>query len=279
MSLKNFLTPRCRTHIDNHDIALPISGKMPRMCRVAATRLVPLRTMKSDLRRVRVLHLLWLLACGCAVEQSLHPALAANAANEAPTITKHPANAVGKRLGSVNFVVVASGSKPLTYQWYRDGKAWPGWTKPTLVLEGLSENDVGTYTVTISNAAGSVTSEGARLTLAGSPPPPPKPAADPKPNVTPPVAKTTTPSTPATLPPTAEDAVVGQSVKFAATADGSPPFKFQWLKNGKPISGATTALFAIPSARLEDAGLYVCIVSNAAGSSPSEPVNLVVRKP
>ena len=130
--------------------------------------------MKLNLRRRWLLQLMRLLSCGGAAVWSFGHSAAADATSAAPTIAKQPADVVGKRLGSVTFEVVASGSKPLTYQWHRDGKTWAGWTKRTLTLEGVSENDIGTYTVTISNPAGSITSEGARFTLAGSPSPPPQ---------------------------------------------------------------------------------------------------------
>ena len=59
---------------------------------------------------------------------------------------------------SVSIATVASGSAPLTYQWWKDGVALAGQTNTTLNLTGLTTADSGNYTVVVSNAGGSVTS-------------------------------------------------------------------------------------------------------------------------
>jgi hypothetical protein len=223
--------------------------------------------------------ILLLLFSACASEPI---ARSAKPAAEPPLILKQPVSQVGKRLGSVTFVVNASGTPPLTYKWFRDGNSWPEWNRSSLTVAALTENDGGVYTVTISNAAGSVTSDPARLTLAGSP------VADAKPEAPAQPTKQSALSPPATSAGSApaqaakvsiEYADVGQSVSWAVTADGSAPFKFQWKKDGQPIAGATKALFAIRNVSAADAGTYMCIVTNAAGSTASEPVKLVVPKP
>jgi hypothetical protein len=68
-------------------------------------------------------------------------------------------------------------------------------------------------------------------------------------------------------------------VKFAASADGTPPLSFQWRKDGKPIKGATAAVLAIEKADPKHGGKYDCIVTNSAGSTVSPPFHLVVRPP
>jgi hypothetical protein len=222
--------------------------------------------------------ILLVLSSVCAIEPA---AQGATPAAEPPSILKQPVSQIGKRLGSVTFVVTASGTPPLTYQWFRDSKSWSEWNRNSLTLVGLTENDVGIYTVTVSNAAGSVTSEGVRLTLAGSPAAVSKPEA-PAPVTKPSPPPPTVPADSGPRPPekvTIEYAEVGQSITWAATADGPAPLRFQWKKDDQPVAGATNALFTIQKIAEADAGIYLCVVRNSAGATASAPIKLVVRKP
>src|SRR5688500_8216933 len=58
-----------------------------------------------------------------------------------------------------SFVVAASGTPPLSFQWRLDGRDLAGKTQITLALPILQPADGGDYTVVVSNAAGTVTSE------------------------------------------------------------------------------------------------------------------------
>ncbi len=82
-----------------------------------------------------------------------------------------------------------------------------------------------------------------------------------------------------TQPPA--DRVVGTNAPavFTVSVCGPQPFHYQWLFQGAPLAGATDAILTIPSARLEDAGLYSVVVSNASGSVQSEPARLTVQFP
>ncbi|MHB8736286.1 MAG: immunoglobulin domain-containing protein, partial [Terriglobales bacterium] len=66
---------------------------------------------------------------------------------------------------SVTFTVVPSGSGPLSYQWSKNGNAISGATSASLTLNSVSSADGATYTVDVSNAAGTVTSSTATLTV------------------------------------------------------------------------------------------------------------------
>jgi len=59
--------------------------------------------------------------------------------------------------------VGATGSLPLAYQWRKDGLDLPGANSPRLRLDSVTAADTGSYTVQISNAAGSVLSESAQI--------------------------------------------------------------------------------------------------------------------
>lgn len=89
-----------------------------------------------------------------------------------PSITQQPVGATGLIVGdSWSFSVGATGSRPLSFQWKKDGVDIPGATGPTLTLTDLTEADSGTYTVVVSNPGGSVTSDGAVLEVGNWPAP------------------------------------------------------------------------------------------------------------
>jgi hypothetical protein len=83
----------------------------------------------------------------------------------APFITTHPADQTVFPGGSATFLVTAGGTHPMTYLWRHDGTAIPGTASPILSLSGIAPSQAGQYTVIISNAAGTVTSTPARLSV------------------------------------------------------------------------------------------------------------------
>ena len=84
----------------------------------------------------------------------------------APSITTQPTDATSAIHGSATFTVFASGSQPLTYQWYRDGTLIDGATSPTYSVNSLLSTDNGaTFTVRVTNSLGFVDSRQALLTV------------------------------------------------------------------------------------------------------------------
>jgi hypothetical protein len=83
----------------------------------------------------------------------------------APTITSQPASLNVLANDTATFTVVAAGTAPLSYQWQLNGAAIAGATGPTYTIAAVQQANAGTYTVTVSNVAGSVTSAAATLTL------------------------------------------------------------------------------------------------------------------
>lgn len=87
-----------------------------------------------------------------------------------PIILTQPANARVYVGGTVTLGVVAGGTAPLSYQWQRADTALPGATNPVLSLVSVQAADAGDYSVVVNNAAGSVTSQVATLTVDPVPP-------------------------------------------------------------------------------------------------------------
>jgi hypothetical protein len=97
----------------------------------------------------------------------------------APSITTQPGNASAAVGATAMFTVVASGTDPLTYQWQKNGTAISGATSTSYTTAALAASDDGsTFTVVVTNAAGSVTSNGAKLTVTSSSTPPTPSTAD-----------------------------------------------------------------------------------------------------
>ncbi|MBN2506321.1 MAG: immunoglobulin domain-containing protein [Verrucomicrobia bacterium] len=82
-----------------------------------------------------------------------------------PAITTQPQGGLAGTGQTVTFSVAAEGSSPLSYQWHKDGAVLPGANASTLTLANVTRGDAGTYTVEVSNPAGTAVSEPAVLTV------------------------------------------------------------------------------------------------------------------
>ena len=87
----------------------------------------------------------------------------------APAITTQPTSRSAAVGSSTTFTVVATGTSPLTYQWRKNGTAVSGATAATFTIANVATSDAGTYTVVVTNSAGSLTSTGAVLTVTAAP--------------------------------------------------------------------------------------------------------------
>lgn len=82
-----------------------------------------------------------------------------------PAITKQPTNLTVLKGGTANFTVTATGSAPLSYQWRYNSTNLVGQTNSSLTLVNVQQVNAGSYSVVVSNGAGSVTSSSAVLTV------------------------------------------------------------------------------------------------------------------
>ena len=84
----------------------------------------------------------------------------------APVVSTQPTSQTASLGGTLTLSVVATGTAPVSYQWSRGGVIIAGATSATLALNNLQASDAGAYTVAVSNAGGTVTSNAATVTLA-----------------------------------------------------------------------------------------------------------------
>jgi hypothetical protein len=97
--------------------------------------------------------------------QALYNAGSAGKCPVAPTLTFQPASAQ-VTMGNDALLQVSAAGGSLSYQWIFNGEDMGGETQSTLLLEDFQSANAGTYTVRVSNDAGSITSAEAVLTLA-----------------------------------------------------------------------------------------------------------------
>lgn len=168
-----------------------------------------------------------------------------------PSITAGPQSLVVVQGSAARFEVAAAGGAPLSYQWLLNGRDLSGQTSSVLTLSGVGAGDEGSYTVRVTNSAGSVTSSAAQLQVLVRP-------------------LITTLSSAPTI-------TEGDPLTLAVSATGSVPMAFQWKKDGVILPGATGEGFTISKAAVVDSGTYTVSISNGAGEVISQGVPVVVK--
>jgi hypothetical protein len=152
----------------------------------------------------------------------------------------------------VTFSVSANGDPAPTYQWKKDGEPIVGETGATLTLSDVRLIDAGSYTVVVTNAAGSIESQAGILTVSS----PPRIG----------------------TPPLGQTVAGGATVVFTVVADGTPEPSYQWLKDGEEIENATDTSYSINAVTTADAGRYTVRVQNSAGAVTSPAAILRVTQ-
>jgi len=182
-----------------------------------------------------------------------------------PLIVQQPVGQTNWAGGWVQFGIEARGSKPLSYQWRRNGV--PLQDNETNLIAGarstvLTIGDVygpasGAYTIVISNSFGSVTSLVANLTVI-------------EPIIS---SQSSVPGSPTDVSVSIEDAF-----ELSVSVYGTTPVSYRWTRNGVVLAGAITNPLVVSNAVAADAGEYVVTVSNAYGSTVSLPFIVSVNR-
>jgi hypothetical protein len=169
-----------------------------------------------------------------------------------PSISIQPIGGTASIGQSLTLVVEAMGTPPFRYQWRKNAVNIPGATSATFTLSDVQAVDAGTYSVVVSNDAGSATSVDAVITVL----------------LTAPLI---------TTQPALTWTGTGQTATFTVVAAGSPPMQYQWLRNGVDVPGAVFASYTTPVAVLADDGTkYKVKITNPAATVFSDEVLLRV---
>ncbi|MBI4664534.1 MAG: immunoglobulin domain-containing protein, partial [Verrucomicrobia bacterium] len=175
---------------------------------------------------------------------------AATLAKVPPTITVRLQDQIAIRNEPFTLAVSATGAPQPSYRWQKNGIDLPSETSSRLSVRSADLSDSGAYTVIVSNPAGSA-SDTATVTV---------------------VERVRILS-----PPTNQSVYAGDSTTLDVVAEGTPPLRFQWLKNERVIPGATEAKLALKDVQVADAGRYAVVITNPAGSVISPEATLSVQ--
>jgi hypothetical protein len=99
-------------------------------------------------------------AAGCGGQSSSAP----------PSILQSPASVAASACDTVTLVVSATGTASIAYQWLKNGSPISGATDAVLVLQTVDVADAGSYSVTVTNAQGTVASTPSLVTVTIPPP-------------------------------------------------------------------------------------------------------------
>ncbi|MBX3750330.1 MAG: immunoglobulin domain-containing protein [Opitutaceae bacterium] len=137
-----------------------------------------------------------------------------------------------------------------SYQWFKGGVDIPDATGPGLTLDNVQAGDAGSYTVVVTNAAGSDTSDPIVVSVNAT-------AVAPK----------------ILFHPESQTLNVGFNVTLSVEATGTAPLTYVWKKDGVVvtdggnISGATTPELTLTGLTATNGGSYTVEVSN--GTAPN----------
>jgi hypothetical protein len=156
---------------------------------------------------------------------------------------------------SALFSVGYTGDSSFTLQWYKDNVAIQGQTNSSFSIGSISESDAGSYTIKITNAGGSITSNAAILTVIV------------------PVAPTII------TQPENKNVEVGGSTSLSVQAEGTQPLVYEWSKDGAALQTSMGNMLPIINAQVSNEGIYSVKVTNMAGSVTSNDVTVTVTTP
>jgi len=170
-----------------------------------------------------------------------------------PVINNHPIGGQFVEGQDLALFSLASGSQPLTFQWFKNGEPLPGATDYRLELLSLRTTDAGSYFMRATNDAASVDSNTATVLVTAA---------------TVPVITQ--------QPPASITVEAGAYIYLYAGASSNASITYQWLRDDEPVPGANDVFLHISPVTEAHAGTYRLQATNVAGTAKSDPCTLIV---
>ena len=174
-------------------------------------------------------------------------------------LTAQPAGRTLNAGSPLSLSVTATGTGPLTYQWYKDTVAISGATAATYSVASAALAHWGSYTVKVTNAQGAVTSAAANVLISAAPS--------------------------LTLQPASTSLKVGVAGVLTAKVLNAVAGTYQWKKGGVNVGPAqtlpaaftvSTLTLSLPAASDLTEGAYTLVLTNPRGSTTSATANVTV---
>ncbi|XOV70665.1 MAG: immunoglobulin domain-containing protein [Verrucomicrobiota bacterium] len=153
-----------------------------------------------------------------------------------------------------SMVLSATGAEPLKYQWYLNGNPITGAIKNFTLFDSVTAADAGTYTVTVTNDAGSVTSVPATLSLI----------------------------LPLGIVTQSGDVSIIQGDSFILEVEVNSPEDVQesyWAKDGSRLPDSAGFTYEVVGASLENTGSYTFHATDGNDWIVSDPMTVQVNQP
>lgn len=167
-----------------------------------------------------------------------------------PQIAQQPISQSVVNGQAVSLHASADGGASLRYQWFHGAEALVEGTEPTLTLSEAHAVDGGVYRLRVASPSGVAYSDPASITVLKGP-------------------------TPLRVP-TSRKVLSGTNVTFAVAAVGVGQIRYQWLRDGTPLSGATDTNLVLTSVQPSLNGDYTVRITDDWGSVTTLPANLLV---
>ena len=166
-----------------------------------------------------------------------------------PLITAQPQSLAVNAHDTTSFSVTALGAPVLSYQWSLNNSNISGATSNTLTISNVTQCDLGTYAVVVTNLFGTATSSNAVLSMY-----------------------------PFLVHPfDGLDTYWGYTNTLSVGAWGTGPLDYQWFDDGNAIDGATNQTLTLTGVQFTNAGLYSVVVTSPLGSVTNTPEQVVVN--
>jgi uncharacterized repeat protein (TIGR01451 family) len=185
--------------------------------------------------------------CGNPVTNS-----ATLAVNQNVVIATAPVSLTNCPGTSASFSVVAGGTGPFSYQWFKGASILPGQTQSSLTLANVSGTDAGIYNVIVNGVCGNAASNSATLTVNQS------------------LAVVSVPASLTNCP--------GTTASFNVSAAGTG-LSYQWFKGTSALADKTSSNLNLGAVSPADAGTYSVVVSGVCGNPLTNSATLTINTP